>query len=235
MNRCGANLRMFVPLRVLTLRTSLYTYSQVLVNMYCIIDSFVFARTLCEIPCVCALAGADTLKLFGYMQKLTIFYICFIIDAIVYEPMFCKLTYAFALASVYTLARFVYIIFFRSVHIFYHRCVCIWTDVVQTYVCLCPLRVLTLRTLLYTYISRVLVYMYCIIDSFVSEPLLCEIPYVCALAGADTLKLFGYMQKLTSIHMLYHRCDCIWTNVLQTHICLCPWECSQLEPLCIHP
>ena len=34
--------------------------------------------------------------------------------------------------------------------------------------------------------------------------------------------------------MLYHICDCIWTDVLQTHIRLCPWERSQLEPLCIH-
>ena len=34
--------------------------------------------------------------------------------------------------------------------------------------------------------------------------------------------------------MLYHKCDCIWTHVLQTHIRLCPWERSQLEPLCIH-
>ena len=135
------------PLRVLTLRTSFDTYisSQVLVYMYYIIDSlvsidsFVSAPMLCEIPYVCAFANADTLKLFGYMQKLTsIHMLCYIIDAIVCEPIFCKLTYAFALASVHTLNRFVYINIFRSVHIFYHRYVCIWTDVVQTYVCLCP-------------------------------------------------------------------------------------------------
>ena len=101
----------------------------------------------------------------------------------------------------------------------------------QTYVCLCPFRLLTLRTSFYTYIySQVLVYMYFMMYSFVSEPLLCKIPYVGALASAHTLKLFGCMQKLTSIHMLYHRCDCIWTDILQTHICLCPCESSHLEP-----
>ena len=144
--------------------------------------------------------------------------------------------YAFALESVHTANRFVYIDIFRSVHIFYHWCVCIWADVVQTYVCLCPFRLLTLRTCFYTYIySQVLVYMYSMMYSFVSEPLLCKIPYVGALASAHTLKLLGCMQKLTSIHMFYHRCDCIWTDILQTHICLCPWECSQLESLCIYP
>ena len=26
----------------------------------------------------------------------------------------------------------------------------------------------------------------------------------------------------------------MWTHVVRTHICLCPCECSQLEPHCIH-
>ena len=68
----------------------------------------------------------------------------------------------------------------------------------QNYVCLCPLRVLTL-TFFYTYIfSEVLIYMYCIIDSLVSEPMLCEIPYACVFASAGSLKFFGYMQYVLS-------------------------------------
>ena len=47
---------------------------------------------------------------------------------------------------------------------------CIRTHAAQTHICLCPLRVLTVRTSLYTYIyPPVLVYMQCIMDSFVSE------------------------------------------------------------------
>ena len=34
--------------------------------------------------------------------------------------------------------------------------------------------------------------------------------------------------------MSYHRYLYIWTHVMRTHICLCPCECSHLEPLCIH-
>ena len=34
--------------------------------------------------------------------------------------------------------------------------------------------------------------------------------------------------------MSYHRYLYIWTHVVRTHICLCPCECSHLEPLCIH-
>ena len=42
------------------------------------------------------------------------------------------------------------------------------------------------------------------------------------------------MQILTSIHFSDHRYSCIQTHRVQTHICLCPRECSHFEPLCIH-
>jgi len=42
------------------------------------------------------------------------------------------------------------------------------------------------------------------------------------------------MHVLTRLHKSHHRFICIWAHVVPTHICLCPCECSQLEPLCIH-
>ena len=42
------------------------------------------------------------------------------------------------------------------------------------------------------------------------------------------------MHVLTRIHKSHHRLICIWTHVVRTHKCLCPCECSHLEPLCIH-
>ena len=54
-----------------------------------------------------------------------------------------------------------------------------------------PLRVLTLRTSLYTYIC-------------------------------------------SQVHISYYRYFCVWLRNVQTHLCLCPCECSHLEPLCIH-
>ena len=56
-----------------------------------------------------------------------------------------------------------------------------------------PLQALTLRTSLYTYIYSQVLDSYHIMDSFVYEPMLCEITHVCALASAHTLKLVVYM------------------------------------------
>ena len=42
------------------------------------------------------------------------------------------------------------------------------------------------------------------------------------------------MHVLTRIHKSHHRLICIWAHVVRTHKCLCPCECSHLEPLCIH-
>ena len=71
-----------------------------------------------------------------------------------------------------------------------------------------PLRVLTLRTSLYTCIYSQ-VYIYHIKDTFICEPMLCELTYVCALASARTLNLFAYIHVLTSIHIFHHIEVCI--------------------------
>ena len=72
-----------------------------------------------------------------------------------------------------------------------HKCVyiyrysCTWTHAVQTHICVCPLRVLTQWNFLYTSTFSE-VYIYHIIDSFVYEPMLCKLKYVCDLASAHT-------------------------------------------------
>ena len=77
-------------------------------------------------------------------------------------------------------------------------------------------------------------YLYYIIQTPVYEPMLCKLTNGCALAGAHTWNLFVFTHMLTSRHISYYRYSCIWLRVVWTHICLCPCECSHLEPLCIH-
>ena len=88
-----------------------------------------------------------------------------------------------------------------------------------------PSRALTLRTFLYTYMySQVFVYMYCMMYSFVSEPMLCQIPYVCALASAHTFNLSVCIHIFKSIHISCYRHFRVWTHVVRTHICLLPCQ-----------
>ena len=168
-------------------------------------------------------------------------------------------------------------IFIRSVHIFYHRYVSIWTDVVQTYVCLwpceswhlepfcihtyihkysytcivwcivsylnpccakshmfAPLWVLTLWTFLFAYIYSK-IYIYHVIDTFVYEPMLCELTFVSSLASLH-FEAASYTSTYLQIYIC-HSIDTrvrIWAHAVQTHICFCPCERSHLEPLCIH-
>ena len=99
-----------------------------------------------------------------------------------------------------------------------------------------PLRVLALRTSLYTY-TYTHKYTYIknhITDTLVYQPVLCTLTLVCALASAHTENLFVYMHVLTRLHKSHHRFICIWAHVVRTHICLCPCPCSHSEPLCIH-
>ena len=102
MTPCCANSHMSVPLRVLTLRTSLYTriYSQAYIDH--ITDTFVYEPMLCELTYASSLASAHTLKpcFYTYIHWQENTY--HVIDAFVYEPMFCELTYVCALASAHT-------------------------------------------------------------------------------------------------------------------------------------
>ena len=68
MNGCCANLRMLVPLRVLTLTTFLYTCISSQVYMNHTIGTLVYEPKLCELTYVDALSNAHTLNLFVYMK-----------------------------------------------------------------------------------------------------------------------------------------------------------------------
>ena len=110
-------------------------------------------------------------------------------DSFVYEPMLCELTNVCALASARTWNLFVFTRMLTSKQTYFILQILL-------YMTLCcansrmsvPLRVLTLRTSLYT-CMYLQVYMYHIRDTFVYEPMLCELTYVCARASAHTLRL----------------------------------------------
>ena len=96
-----------------------------------------------------------------------------------------------------------------------------------------PLQALTVRTSLFT-CKYSQVYMFQITDTLVYKPIVCKLTYVCALASAHTSNLFVYMHTSTNIHISYDGHFCTRTHGADTHICLCPCERSQLEPLCVH-
>ena len=96
-----------------------------------------------------------------------------------------------------------------------------------------PLRALTVRTSLFA-CKYSQVYIFQIRDTFVYEPIVCNLLYVCALASAHTSNLFVYMHISTNIDISYDGHFCIRTYGAETYILLCPCERSQLEPLCLH-
>ena len=98
-----------------------------------------------------------------------------------------------------------------------------------------PLRVLALRTSLHTYICSQVYCTYSITDIFVYKLMLCKLTYVCALANAHTQNLFLYLYSQVYIYQeSYHGYVGISTRSVHSHTCLCPCQCSHLEPLCIH-
>jgi len=68
---------------------------------------------------------------------------------------------------------------------------------------------------------------------------LCELTYVCALASAHTQNPFVYIYSQVYIYIYlfqesYHGYVGISTCAVHSHTCLCPCECSNFEPFCIH-
>ena len=76
-----------------------------------------------------------------------------------------------------------------------------------------PLRVLALSLCIHAYTHK-----HTYIISYrllVYEPMLCELTYVCALAGAHAWNLFVFTHMLTSRHISYYRYSCsIWFRVV---------------------
>ena len=140
---------------------------------------------------ICASLRVLTLRTSSYTSTYSQVYIWNIIDTLVHEPLLCKRTYLCALASAHILILCVYSNIFRSVHISYHRCLCIPTRAVHSHTCLyrceCshlePVCIHIFKSGLHGYMS---IYIYRIKDSFVHKPTLCELTYVCALASAHT-------------------------------------------------
>ena len=145
MTPCCANSHMSVPLRVLTVRTSLNTY--ICSQIYILILQIL----LCMTPCCANSANSHmsaplrvlTVRT-SFIHRFTHKYTYFILQILLYVNPCCANS---------------------------HMSV--------------PLRVLTVRTSLYTCIYSE-VYIYHITNTFICEPMLCELTYVCALASAHS-------------------------------------------------
>ena len=81
-----------------------------------------------------------------------------------------------------------------------------------------PLRVLTLRTSWYTCIYSQ-VYIYHIADTFVDEPMLCKVTYVCPCECSHLEPLDVDACSPVYIYLITDT-FCIWTRVVQSHICV---------------
>ena len=73
-----------------------------------------------------------------------------------------------------------------------------WSSCINSHMSV-PLPGLTLRTSLYTCIYSQ-VHICCITNTFVYEPMLCNLTYVCALASAHTQNPFVCIHVFTGIH-----------------------------------
>ena len=109
-----------------------------------------------------------------------------------------------------------------------------WTHVVRTHICLCPCECSHLEPLCihtcahkYTYIpSQILLYMNpCCASWHMFAPLRVLTPRT---------SLYTYIYSQVYIYQeSYHGYVGISTRAVHSHTCLCPCECSHLEPLCI--
>ena len=135
------------------------------------------------------------------------------------------------------------------IHTYHHKYTCIISQIYHKYLCvktlavhshlLVPLRALTLRNSLYTYISSQVHINQ--IANISQIPLRvnprCALTLACALASTHTPNLVVFKQMLISIHTSFQKYitnTFAYQPLLCTHTCLCPCERSHLEPLRIH-
>ena len=136
---------------------------------------------------------------------------------------------------VLTVRTSLYICIYSEVYI-YHitKYFYMWTHVVRTHICLCPCECSHLEPLCihtcahkYTYIpSQILLYMNpCCASWHMFVPLRVLTPRT---------SLYTYIYSQVYIYQTsYHGYVGISTRAVHSHTCLCPCECSHLEPLCI--
>ena len=103
-----------------------------------------------------------------------------------------------------------------------------------------PPEITTVRTL-YIYIY-IYIYIYCIISTQNLLYRICSCPRthshlepLCMHTYSQVFtSIHKYSPVFTSIHVSYYRSSCVSTQVVRTHICLCPCECSHFDYFCIH-
>ena len=123
---CCAKSHMFVPLRVLTLRTPFYTYlySQVYIyqeSYHGYVGISTYINPFCALSHLFVPSPVLTLRTSLYTCIKSQVYKNYITDICLYEPMLCELTYVCALASAHTLNLSVYMHILTSIHISYQR------------------------------------------------------------------------------------------------------------------
>ena len=192
MNSSCAKSHMSLPLpvhtlkRVLTLRTSLYTYIYIYSQIYIfhITNTFVYDSVLCERLCPCECSQLEPLCIHTYAHKYTFF---------ILQILLCMTPCCANSANSHMSAPLrVLTVRTSFIHRYTHKYTYFILQILL-YVNPCcanshmsvPLRVLTVRTSLYTCIYSE-IYIYHITNTFICEPMLCELTYVCAPASART-------------------------------------------------
>ena len=174
---------MAVPLRALTVRTSLCTHKYSQVYSFQFTDAFVYRPIVCNLTNVCALASAHTSNLFVYMHISTN------ID-ISYDGHFCIRTYGaetyiwVCLRERSQLELFVYMQILTSIHVSDHSTFCTNPLRANSHMSV-PSRVLTLRTSFDT-CKCLQIFIYRVMDTFVPEPTVRKLTYGCTLASAHS-------------------------------------------------
>ena len=117
LNLCFANSHMFVPLGVLTVRTSLDTCSNSQVYICYIINAIVYEPKLCKLTYVCALASPHTFNLLFTCISSQV-YMNHIIDTLVYETQLCNSHLSVPLREL-TLRTFLFAYIYSKVNIYH--------------------------------------------------------------------------------------------------------------------
>ena len=151
---------------------------------------YIYTYHITKLTYVYALASAKTLwNLLIYMHILTSIYIYHIRDTFVDEPMLKKTHICLCPCECSHLELLDIHAILTIIHICHNTdTFCIWTSVLRTHIWLCPCECLHLEPLFYIlmYSSKGLTNFYYIIGTFIYEPVLCKLTYMCALASAQT-------------------------------------------------
>ena len=178
---------------------------------------------ICLCPCECS--NVEPLRMHTYTHKYT--YIIFQILSCMnpccansHMSVPLRLRVLTLWSSLYT---YMFSLVFTGKHISCCRYLCIWTQVAQTHICLCPCQRSHLEPLcIHAYTHKYTFVICYITNTFVYEPMLCNLTYVCPLRVLTlrTLCLLTYIHKFTC---MYYMID---TLVYEPMLCKLTYLCA---------